>query len=82
MESDTIDLYSLIYPKRISLRTIYDRVVGTNPYAWWSERSADQLTVSHEQKKMIICVLCDRIKVSGNRDVRIVADMVYGQLCG
>ena len=36
----------------------------------------------NEQKKMIICGLCDRIEVSRDYEVRIVVDMDYGQFCG
>lgn len=39
-------------------------------------------TASNEQKKMIICGLCDRIEVSRDYEVRIVVDMDYGQFCG
>ena len=34
-----------------------------------------------EQKKMIICSLCDRIEVSRDYEVKIVIDMDYEQFC-
>lgn len=37
---------------------------------------------SNEQKKMIICALCDRIEISRDYNVKIVVDMDYGQFCG
>lgn len=39
-------------------------------------------TFSTEQKKIIICELCDRIEVSWDYEVRIVVGMDYGQFCG
>ena len=39
-------------------------------------------TAYNEQKKMIICELCDRIKVNWDYEARIVVDMGYGQFCG
>ena len=34
-----------------------------------------------EQKKMIICSLCDRIEVSRDYEVKIMIDMDYEQFC-
>ena len=52
---------------------LYQRFLG-----WANEFD----TVSNEQKKMIICSLCDRIEISRDYEVRIVVDMDYGQFCG
>ncbi len=52
---------------------LYQRFLG-----WANEFD----TASNEQKKMIICGLCDRIEVSRDYEVRIVVDMDYGQFCG
>ncbi len=52
---------------------LYQRFLG-----WANEFD----TASNEQKKMIICGLCDMIEVSRDYEVRIVVDMDYGQFCG
>ena len=51
---------------------LYQRFLG-----WANEFD----TASTEQKKMIICALCDRIEVSRDYEVKIVIDMDYEQFC-
>ena len=54
------------------LGILYQRFLG-----WANEFD----TASTEQKKMIICALCNRIEVSRDYEVKIVIDMDYEQFC-